>query len=182
MAFIRRVIGQILDDLEVTEEVGLSTATGWREPGARRWMAVAVASVRGRGCGTERRLRRPDATDAGTDPRPLELYTHESRGRRVADAACRARGGSVTGDGHPVAPASGGACAGPLPGPTAPIAIRGAGDRGRALGEAGTDEASQGLSGVGATHVAFTLADARDQILAKTASVVVARSAAAAKA
>lgn len=32
-------------------------------------------------------------------------------------------------------------------------------------GEDGTDAASQGLSGVGATHVAFTLADARDQIL-----------------
>jgi hypothetical protein len=39
-------------------------------------------------------------------------------------------------------------------------------------GEAGTDAASQGLSGVGATHVAFTLADARDQILARAASVV----------
>ena len=37
-------------------------------------------------------------------------------------------------------------------------------------GEAGSDAASQGLSGVGATHVAFTLADARDQILAKAAS------------
>ena len=39
-------------------------------------------------------------------------------------------------------------------------------------GEAGSDAASEGLSGVGATHVAFTLADARDQILAKAASAV----------
>ncbi len=39
-------------------------------------------------------------------------------------------------------------------------------------GEAGSDAASQGLSGVGATHVAFTLADARDQILARAASAV----------
>jgi hypothetical protein len=39
-------------------------------------------------------------------------------------------------------------------------------------GEAGSDAASQGLSGVGATHVAFTLADARDRILARAASAV----------
>ena len=39
-------------------------------------------------------------------------------------------------------------------------------------GEAATDAASQGLSGVGATHVAFTLTDARDQILARAASAL----------
>ena len=39
-------------------------------------------------------------------------------------------------------------------------------------GEAGSAAASEGLSGVGATHVAFTLADARDQILARAASAV----------
>jgi hypothetical protein len=37
-------------------------------------------------------------------------------------------------------------------------------------GEASSDEASQGLSGVGATYVALTLADARDQILARANS------------
>ncbi len=37
-------------------------------------------------------------------------------------------------------------------------------------GEAGSDAASEGLSGVGPTHVAFSLADARDQILARAAS------------
>ena len=40
-------------------------------------------------------------------------------------------------------------------------------------GEAGSDAASEGLSGVGPTHVAFTLADARDQILARAASAAV---------
>ena len=78
----------------------------------------------------------------------------------------------VPGDGHPVAPASGGPCAGPLPGPAAPGAVRRAADPGRRWGEAGSDAASEGLSGVGATHVAFTLADARDQILARAASAV----------
>ena len=39
-------------------------------------------------------------------------------------------------------------------------------------GEARSDAACQGLSGVGATHVAFTLADARDQILARAATAV----------
>ena len=39
-------------------------------------------------------------------------------------------------------------------------------------GEAASDEASEGLSGVGPTHVAFSLADARDQILARAASAV----------
>jgi predicted PurR-regulated permease PerM len=39
-------------------------------------------------------------------------------------------------------------------------------------GEAGSEAASEGLSGVGPTHVAFTLADARDQILARASSAV----------
>ena len=39
-------------------------------------------------------------------------------------------------------------------------------------GEPCTDAASQGLSAVGATHVACTLVDARDQILARVASTV----------
>ena len=126
----------------------------------------------GRGRGGERHLRRPGAADAGTDPRPLDVHTRESRGRRLADAACRSRGGTVPGDGHPVAPASGGPGAGPLPGPAAPGAIPRAADRGGRWGEAGSDAASEGLSGAGATHVAFTLADARDQILARAATAV----------
>jgi hypothetical protein len=39
-------------------------------------------------------------------------------------------------------------------------------------GEARSDAASEGLSGVGATHVAFTLSDAREQILARAVSAV----------
>jgi hypothetical protein len=39
-------------------------------------------------------------------------------------------------------------------------------------GDEGSDAASEGLSGVGPTYVAFTLADARDQILARAASAV----------
>jgi hypothetical protein len=39
-------------------------------------------------------------------------------------------------------------------------------------GETDCVAASEGLSGVGTTHVAFTLADARDQILASAASAV----------
>ena len=39
-------------------------------------------------------------------------------------------------------------------------------------GEAGSDAASEGLTGIGATHVVFTLADARDQILARAGSAV----------
>ena len=38
-------------------------------------------------------------------------------------------------------------------------------------GETGSNAASEGLAGVGATHVAFTLADARDQILARAPAV-----------
>ena len=135
MAFIRRVIGEILDDLEGTADLSLKTAarSGEGEPGRANGTA-RVATIRGRGRGGERHRRRPDPANAGTDPRPLEVHTRESRGRRLADAARRARGGSVPGDGHPVAPASGAPGAGPLPGPAAPGAVRRAADRGGALG------------------------------------------------
>ena len=135
MAFVRRVIGAILDDLEVTEDVGLKApaGSGEGEPG-RADGTPASASVRGRGCGGERLLRCPDATDAGNDPRPLEVSTREYRGRRLADGPCRSRGRSLPGDGHPVAPASGGPCAGPLPGTATQGSVRRAADPGRALG------------------------------------------------
>ena len=125
MAFIRRVIGEILDDLEGTEDLSSKTSCrfGRRRARAGQW-DTGVATVRGRGRGGERQLRRPDAADAGTDPRPLEVHSGGSRGRRLADAARRPRGGKVPGDGHPVAPASRGPCAGPLPGPAAPGTVR----------------------------------------------------------
>ena len=79
MAFIRRVIGEILDDLEGTEDISLkrSAPVGRRRARAGQW-ETGVATVRGRGRGGERHLRRPDAADAGTDPRPLEVHTRES--------------------------------------------------------------------------------------------------------
>ena len=173
MTFIRRVISEILDDLEGTEDLGLKTSapSGEGEPPQANGKPVSPA-VRGRGRGGERHLRRPDAADAGTDPRPIELHTREYRGRRLANATRRACGAS--------SPAM--VILSHLP----PEALAQARYQVRRLrsrfsglaivvgrwGEAASDAASQGLSGVGATHVAFTLADARDQILARAASAV----------
>ena len=76
MAFIRRVIGEILDDLEGTEDLGLRppVRSGEGEPG-RADGTPASPGVRGRGRGGERHLRCPDVADAGTDPRPRKLHT-----------------------------------------------------------------------------------------------------------
>ncbi len=135
MAFIRRVIGEILDDLEGTEDVGAKTParSGEAEPGRREWQTCA-ATVCGRGGRGQRYVRRPDATDAGTASRPLEVHARESRGRRLADPACRPSGGSIPRDGDPVAPASRGPGSGPLPGPAAAGAVCRAADPGGALG------------------------------------------------
>ena len=67
MAFIRRIIGEILDDLEGTEEFSSKALarSGKRRAGAGRW-ETGLATFRGRGRGGERQLRCPDATDAGT--------------------------------------------------------------------------------------------------------------------
>ena len=172
MAFVRRVIGEILDDLEGTEDITLKSTARSGEAEPARADGPRRATVRGRGRGGERHLRRPGPADAGADPRPLDVHPRDHRGRRLADAARRPRGGIVPGDGHPVAPASGG------PG-QARYQVRRLRARFAGLpilvgrwGEAGSDAASEGLSGVGATHVAFTLADARDQILARAASAV----------
>ena len=135
VAFIRRVIGEILDDLEGTEEISLKTPapSGEGEPGRANGKPASppfeVAGVAASGTSDALALRMLGQILA---PSNCTLVNH--RGRRLADAACRARGGSVPGDGHPVAPASGGTRAGPLPGPAAPGAVRRAADRGRALG------------------------------------------------
>ncbi len=135
MAFIRRVIGEILDDLEGTEDITVETRAPSiaADPAQRQW-ETGVATVRGCGCGGDRHCRRPDAADARTDPRPLELCTCQCRGRRLADSACRPRGGRVADVGRSVAPASRGPCAGPLPGPAAPGAFRRSADPGGAVG------------------------------------------------
>src|SRR5512135_487051 len=80
MVFIRRVIGEILDDLEGTEEISVKTAagSGEGEPGRVNGTPASppfeVAGVAANG----RQLRRPGAADAGTDPRPLEVHTRDS--------------------------------------------------------------------------------------------------------
>ena len=72
MAFVRRIIGEILDDLEGTEDLSFEDCRpAWpRRAGAGEWETV-VATFRGRGCGGEWYVRRPDVADAGTAPRPL---------------------------------------------------------------------------------------------------------------
>jgi hypothetical protein len=100
-------------------ESSVRSLTTWRDRGASIEVPRAVgrtcvragqwetgAVVRGCGRGGERHVRRPDPANAGTAPRPLELYTRESQGRRHADAARRPRGVSVSGDGNSVAPSS----------------------------------------------------------------------------
>ena len=135
VAFIRRVVGEILDDLEGTEEINVQIPSALSCRGALpgQWETGAAAD-RGRGRGRERQLRRAGSANAGTAPRPLEVSARESQGRRLADAARRSRGGGIAGDGHPVASSSGGAGAGPLPGAAVTGAVRRAADRGRALG------------------------------------------------
>jgi hypothetical protein len=134
MAFIRRVIGEILDDLEGTEEMSVKSPapSGEGEPGRANGKPASppfeVAGVATSGTSDALTLRMLGQLLT------IELYTCESQGRRLADAARRARGGRVPGDGHPVASASGGPGAGPLPGPAAPDAVRRAADRGGALG------------------------------------------------
>ena len=166
MAFIRHVIGEILDDLEATEDLALKTpARRAKEPAAaRQWetgvTTFKVAAVAASGT--------PDALTLrmlGQILRRLEVHACDDRGQRFADAPRRPSRGSFSRDGDPVSSPSRGTR-------EARYQVR----RLRAQfaelpivvgrwGEDGTDAASQGLSGVGATHVAFTLADARDQIL-----------------
>ena len=174
MAFIRRVIGEILDDLEGTEDIELEDPcpVGRNRAGAGRW-DTGVATVRGRGRGGERHLRRPDVCgcwDRSSPPRSAHSLISRAPARRcslpIAWRKCPRRWSScrtcLRRPWRRPATRSGGSGRGS---PELPILV------GR-WGEAGSDAASEGLSGVGATHVAFTLADARDQILARAASAV----------
>jgi hypothetical protein len=170
-AFIRRVIGEILDDLEATEDLALKTPapSSEGEPGRLNGKPasppIVVAGVAASGT--------PDALTL----RMLGLILPASKGTLV----------TIEGGGSPMLLAGRVAEASPamvilshLP-PEALAQARYQVRRLRARfaelpivvgrwGEADTALASQGLSGVGATHVAFTLADARDQILARAAS------------
>jgi len=172
-AFIRRVIGAILDDLEGTEEISLKTParSGEGEPGrADGTVASPPFAVAG-------------VAASGT----FDALTLRMLGQILAPSKCTLV--NIEGAGSPMQLADRVAEVCPamvilshLP-PEALAQARYQVRRLRARfaglpivvgrwGEAGSDAASEGLSGVGATHVAFTLADARDQILAKAASAV----------
>ena len=172
-AFIRRVIGEILDDLEGTEEVSLKTPvrSGGGEPEPANGKPVSppfeVAGV---------------AASGTSDALTLRML-----GQILAPSWCTLL--NIDGAVSPMQLAERVAEVSPamvilshLP----PEALAQARYQVRRLrsrfpglsivvgrwGETGSDAASEGLSGSGATHVAFTLADARDQILARASSAV----------
>jgi predicted PurR-regulated permease PerM len=173
MAFIRRVIGEILDDLEGTEALSVKAAvqSGERAPlqanGKPASPPFEVAGV---------------AASGTSDALTLRML-----GQLLVPSKCTLT--NIEGAGSPMQLADRVADVSPamvilshLP-PEALAQARYQVRRLRARftalsilvgrwGEAGSDAASQGLTGVGATHVAFTLADARDQILARAASAV----------
>jgi len=173
MAFIRRVIGEILDDLDGTEDLSVKTAVqpGEGAPVRANGKPAAppfeVAGVAASGTSDALTLRMLEQLLA---PSKCTLVTIEGAGSpmHLADRVAE------------VSPAM--VILSHLP-PEALAQARYQVRRLRARfaglpivvgrwGEAGSDAASAGLSGVGATHVAFTLADARDKILARAATAV----------
>ena len=173
LTFIRRVISEILDDLEGTEDESLKTPAGVGEsaPGSANGKPAPppfqVAGV---------------AASGTSDALTLRMLA-----QILAPSKCTLS--NIEGGGSPMLLAGRVAEASPsmlilshLP-PEALAQARYQVRRLRARfaelpivvgrwGEIGSDAASQGLTGVGATHLAFTLADARDQILARAASAV----------
>jgi predicted PurR-regulated permease PerM len=173
MAFIRRVISEVLDDLEGTEDLSKKAPgrSGEAEP------------IRANGKPASPTFKVAGVAASGTS----DALTLRMLGQILAPAAYTLV--NVEGVGSPMLLADRVAEVSPamvilshLP----PEALAQARYQVRRLrsrfsglaiivgrwGEAGSDAASQGLSGVGATHVAFTLADARDQILANASSAV----------
>ena len=135
MTFIRRVIGEILDDLEGTEDISSKTSatSGEGEPRQANGKPVSppfvVAGVAASGTSDALTLRMLGQILA---PSSCTLVNIEGAGSPMQLAERVAA--SLPGDGHPVASASGGPCTSPLPGPAAPVAVLRAGDRGGALG------------------------------------------------
>jgi len=173
MVFIRRVIGEILDDLEGTEEISLKTPapSGEGDPGRANGTLASppfeFAGVAASGTADALTLRMLGQILA---PSKFTLVNLEGAGSPMQLAERVAE----------VSPTM--VILSHLP-PDALAQARYQVRRLRARfaglpivvgrwGEAGSDAASEGLSGVGPTHVAFTLADARDQILARAASAV----------
>lgn len=170
MAFIRRVIDEILDDLEGTEDLGMkrTAAPAEEEPGRAGGTPSSppfeVTGVAVSGSSDALALRMLAQILA---PSKCKLVTLEGAGSPM-ELAERVVGVSsamlILSHLPPEALAQ------------ARYQVRQLRPRLAGLpilvgrwGEASTDAALQGLSGVGATHVAFTLADARDQVLARVA-------------
>ncbi len=173
MVFIRRVIGEILDDLDGTEDISLKTHV------------PSVASEPGRANGKPASPPYEVAAVAATGT--SDALALRMLGQILVPSNCVLV--NVEGAGSAMQLAERVAAVSPtmvilshLP-PEALAQARYQVRRLRARfnglpivvgrwGEAASEAASQGLSGVGATHVAFTLADARDQILARSAAAV----------
>jgi predicted PurR-regulated permease PerM len=179
MAFIRRVIGEILDDLDGTEEINVKTAagSGEGEPGRVNGTPASppfeVAGVAANGSSDALALRMLGQILA---PSKCTLVILEGAGSpmQLAERVAEASPAMVILSHLP-----------PEALAQARYQVRRLRSRFAGLpivvgrwGEAGSDAASEGLSGVGATHVAFTLADARDQILVRAASAVPVKAAA----
>ncbi|HMD62096.1 MAG TPA: AI-2E family transporter [Opitutaceae bacterium] len=179
MAFIRRVIGEILDDLEGTEEISVKTAagSGEGEPGRVNGTPASppfeVAGVAANGSSDALALRMLGQILA---PSKCTLVILEGAGSpmQLAERVAEASPAMVILSHLP-----------PEALAQARYQVRRLRSRFAGLpivvgrwGEEVSDAASEGLSGVGATHVAFTLADARDQIMARAAAAVPVKAAA----
>ena len=173
LAFILRVVAEILDDLEGTEDLSLKTAARSGEGdsvpanGKVGSPPFEVAGVAASGTADALTLRMLGQILA---PSKCTLVNLEGAGTpmQLAERVAEASPAMVILSHLP-----------PEPLAQARYQVRRLRARFAALpivvgrwGESGSDAASEGLAGVGPTRVAFTLADARDQILARAASVV----------
>src|SRR5271157_2811533 len=163
MSFILRVIGEILDDLEGTADLSLKSAprSGEGEPGRVNGTLAAppfeVAGVAASGSADALTLRMLGQILA---PSKCTLVNLEGAGTpmQLAERVAEVSPAMVILSHLP-----------PEPLAQARYQVRRLRARFAALpivvgrwGEAGSDAASEGLSGVGPTHVAFSLADAGD--------------------
>ncbi len=173
MAFFRRVIGEILDDLEGTEVIDLKipALSGESEPvrgnGTPALPPFEVAGVAVSGTSDALTLRMLGQLLAPSK-RTLGSIKDAGSPMQLADRVAEQSPAMVILSHLP-----------PEPLAQARYQVRRLRSRFAGLaiivgrwGETDSEAASEGLSGVGATHVAFTLADARDQILARAASAV----------
>jgi len=171
MSFILRVIGEILDDLEGTADLSLKSAprSGEGEPGRVNGTVASpqfkVAGVAASGSADALTLRMLGQILA---PSKCTLVNLEGAPMQLPERVAEVSPAMVILSHLP-----------PEPLAQARYQVRRLRARFAALpivvgrwGEAGSDAASEGLSGVGPTHVAFSLADACDQILARVASAV----------